>query len=139
MDKMFEGMRVVEFIVLLVERIASRFRGVIVSHKITTDGGGENITISLVFCLPKKQNVTLQSWFRAAMQVFKLSHRLWKHEPACGRDSSPSVKHATPSVFGVGPLRAMPEVGGPHHGVGAWPCLAAVRYGMSGLLWLVGV
>ena len=74
MDKMFEGMRVVEFIVLLVERIASRFRGAIVSHEITTDSGGENIMISLVFCLPKRQNVALQSWFRAAMQVFGLSH-----------------------------------------------------------------
>ena len=57
MDRMFEGMRVVEFIVLLVERIVSRFRGVIVSHEIMTDSGGENI--SLVFCLPKSQNVVL--------------------------------------------------------------------------------
>ena len=124
---------------LLVERIAFRFRGAIVSHEITTDGGGENITISLVFCLLKRQNVALQSWFRAAMKVFELSHILWKREPACGRDSSSSVKHTTPSAFGVGPLRAMPKVGGPHHGVGAWPCLAAIRYGMSGLLWLIGV
>ena len=96
MDKMLEGMRVVEFIVLLVERIASRFRGAIMSHEITTDSGGENITISLVFCLPKRQNVALQSWFRAAMQVFGLSHRMWKREPACGRDSSPSVNTPPP-------------------------------------------
>ena len=48
MDRMFEGMRVVEFIVLLVERIASRFRGAIVSHEIMTDSGDENIMISLV-------------------------------------------------------------------------------------------
>ena len=80
-------MRVVEFIVLLVERIASWFRGAMVSHDITTDSGGKNITISLVFCLPKRQDVTLDSWFKAAMQVFGLSHRLWKHEPACGKDS----------------------------------------------------
>ena len=47
-------------------------------------------------------------------------------------------EHATPSAIGVGPLRAIPKVGGPHHGVGAWPCLAAIRCGMSGLLRLVG-
>ena len=96
MNNMFEGMRVVEFIVLLVERIASRFRGVIVSHEIATDSSGKNFTISLVFCLPKKQNVTLQSWFRAAMQVFGLSQRLWKREPTCGRDSTPSVNTPPP-------------------------------------------
>ena len=96
MNNMFEGMRVVEFIVLLVERIASRFRGAIVSHEITTNNGGENNTISLVFCVRKRQNVVLQSWFRAAMQVFGLSQRLWKREPTCGRDSTPSVNTPPP-------------------------------------------
>ena len=67
MDKMFQGMRVVEFIVLLMERIASRFRGLMASHNITTNSEGENIIISLVFCLPKRQNVALENWFKAAM------------------------------------------------------------------------
>ena len=91
MEKMFEGMRVVEFIVLLMERIVYWFWGVMVSHDITADSGGENITINLVFCLPKRQNVTLESWFKAAMQVFRLSQRMRKCEPACGKDSSPSM------------------------------------------------
>ena len=63
MDKMFEGMCVVEFIVLLVERIASRFWGAIVSHEITTDSGGENITISSGFLPPEEAEC------RAAMLV----------------------------------------------------------------------
>ena len=67
MDKMFEGMRVVEFIVSAMEGIASQFRGAMVSYDITTDNGGENITISLVFFLLKRQNVALESWFKAAM------------------------------------------------------------------------
>ena len=109
------------------------------SHDITTDSGAEGITIHLVFCLPKRQNVALESWFKAAMQVDGLSQKMWMREPACGKDSSPSVKYATPSAFGVGPLQAMPKVGRPHHGVGAWPCLATIRGGVSGLLRLVGV
>ena len=86
MDKMFKGMHVVEFIVLLVEGIASRFRGAMASHDITTDSGGEYITINLVFCLLKRQNVALESWCKAAMQVFRLSKRMQKREPACGKD-----------------------------------------------------
>ena len=79
----------VEFIMLLMECIASRFQGAIVSHEITTDSRGENIRISLVFCLLKRQNVVLQSWFKAAMQVFGLSQRMWKHPQTAGTHRPP--------------------------------------------------
>ena len=109
------------------------------SHDITADSGGENITISLIFCLPKRQIVMLENWFKATMQVSGLFQRMQKHEPARSKDSSPSMKHATPSPFGVGLFWAMPKVGGPHHGVGAWLCLAAIRCGLPSLLRLVSV
>ena len=44
-----------------------------VSHNITTDSKAEDITIRLVSYLPKRQNVTLESLFKAAMHVFGLS------------------------------------------------------------------
>ena len=109
------------------------------SYDITTNKRGENITINLVFYLPNRQDVALESLFKIAMQVFRLSQSMQKHEPTCGKDSFPSVKNANSSAFGVDPLRVMLKVGGPHHGVGAWPYLATIRCGMSGLIWLIAM
>ena len=96
MEKMLEGMRVVEFIALLMERIASRFKGTMTSHDITSDSGSENTTISLVFFLPNRQNVVLESLFKATIQVFGASQRMQKRELACGKDSSPSMNTPPP-------------------------------------------
>ena len=84
-----------EFIVLLVGRVVSLFRGTVLSNEVTINDQDREATISVTISLTGKRNVTVADWHKAATQVSELSQALGKFGSM--RSGGPSPFMYTPA------------------------------------------
>ena len=67
-----------EFIVLLVGRVVSLFRGTVLFNEVTINDQDGEATISVTISLTRKRNVTVADWHKSATQLSEISQALWK-------------------------------------------------------------
>ena len=88
--------RVVDFIVLLIGRIVSLLRGMVLSNNMTIDDKDGDAIINVTIALGKERNARVEDRLKVATQVSELSQAMEKLGPARDKGSRPLMYAPAP-------------------------------------------